>query len=80
MKYNTITLLVYGNNISSLEPSFNYKDVQLVKKQTTENKNYLFLTIKINPSAGAGIVKINFKQNYKEGDSIKIFCSKSLLL
>ncbi|MFN8266152.1 MAG: cyclomaltodextrinase N-terminal domain-containing protein [Chitinophagaceae bacterium] len=65
MKYNTITLLIYGNDISALEPTFSYKDVQLVKKQTTENKNYLFLTIKINPAAKAGIVKINFKQNGK---------------
>ncbi len=65
MKYNTITLLIYGTNVSALEPTFSYKDVQLVKKQTTENKNYLFLTIKINPAAKAGIVKINFKQNGK---------------
>lgn len=65
MKYNTITLLIYGSDISALEPTFSYKDVQLVKKQTTENKNYLFLTIKINPAAKAGIVKINFKQNGK---------------
>lgn len=65
MKYNTITLLIYGTNVSALEPSFSYKDVQLIKKQTTENKNYLFLTIKINPAAKAGIVKINFRQNGK---------------
>lgn len=41
MKYNTITLLVYGKNISELQPSISYKGVSLVKKEKFENKNYL---------------------------------------
>lgn len=65
MRYNTITLLVYGNNIADLQPNIAYKGVQLVKKEVFENKNYLFVTLKINPSAKAGTVKINFNQNGK---------------
>jgi len=65
MKYNTITLLMYGNNISGLEPSFIYKGVELIKIDKVENKNYLFVTLKINPSAKAGIIKINFSKNNK---------------
>lgn len=65
MKYNTITLLVYGNNIADLQPQIAYKGVQLLKKEMVENKNYLFITLKINPSAKAGTVKINFNQNGK---------------
>lgn len=63
MKYNTITLLVYGKNISELQPSISYKGVSLVKKEKFENKNYLFITLKIDPSAKSGNVKINFTQN-----------------
>lgn len=65
MKYNTITLLVYGNNISDLEPSINYNDVELIKTDKVENKNYLFVTIKIKPEAKSGSVEINFSKNNK---------------
>lgn len=62
MKYNTITLLTYGTNISNLVPSINYNGVQLIKTERVKNQNYLFLTLKISPTAKAGNVKINFKQ------------------
>ncbi|MBK8502612.1 MAG: cyclomaltodextrinase N-terminal domain-containing protein [Saprospiraceae bacterium] len=31
MKYSTITLLVYGDNIANLNPTINYPDIQLSK-------------------------------------------------
>jgi glycosidase len=65
MKYNTITLLVYGKNISELEPSISYKDVALTKTEKFDNSNYLFITLKIDPSAKPGNVKINFKKGNK---------------
>lgn len=65
MKYNTITLLVYGKNISELKPHLNYNDVELLKTETFENKNYLFITLKINSNAKAGILNINFNRDKK---------------
>lgn len=65
MKYNTITILVYGENISHLQPTISYPNIQLTKKDTVENRNYLFLTVKINPAAKPGNVKINFSKNGK---------------
>lgn len=65
MKYNTVTLLTYGKNISDYEPSINYKGVQLLKTERVENKNYLFITLKISPVTMAGNVKINFKKSGK---------------
>lgn len=65
MRYNTVTLLVYGDNIADLEPAVSYTGVSLLKKETVENKNYLFITLEINPSAKEGIVKIDFSQNGK---------------
>jgi len=65
MKYSTITLLIYGNDLSDLQPSLNYPDVELVKSDTVENKNYLFVTLKINSAARAGNIKINFSKNNK---------------
>jgi len=65
MKYNTLTLLVYGQNCSQLTPSFDYKGVQLLKTETVENPNYLFVTLVISPQAEAGVVKLNFKKGKK---------------
>ncbi|NOU16494.1 MAG: glycoside hydrolase family 13 protein [Bacteroidales bacterium] len=65
MKYNTITLLVYGNKISDLQPAISYPNVQLIKTDTVENKNYLFITLKINASAIPGIAKITFNKKGK---------------
>lgn len=65
MKYNTITLLVYGNNISQLQPSISYKGVTITKTEKFENKNYLFITLRIDPSTKAGNVNIHFNQNGK---------------
>jgi glycosidase len=66
MKFNTITLLVYGNNIGLLQTKINYPGVQLIKTETVENKNYLFVTLKILPTAKAGVVKIGFLHNNKQ--------------
>lgn len=63
MKHNTITLLVHGNNIADLEPTVAYEGVTLLKKETVENENYLFITLEINPLAKEGNVKINFSKN-----------------
>lgn len=65
MKYNTITLLVYGKDIADLQPTFDYKGVVLLKTEKVENRNYLFITLKITPGARAGNIKINFRQSGK---------------
>ncbi|MEW6194291.1 MAG: glycoside hydrolase family 13 protein [Bacteroidota bacterium] len=65
MKWDCVTLLVYGDNISELQPSLNYTGVELIGTEKTENKNYLFFTIKITPAAKAGNIKINFLSNNK---------------
>ena len=65
MKYNEPTLLIYGKNISDLLPTISYKGVQIIKIDTVENKNYLFVTLKIDGNAKPGIVKINLTKSKK---------------
>ena len=65
MKYNEPMLLIYGNDISSLQPAIQYPGVKIIKIETVENKNYLFVTLHIDDNAKAGIVKINFSINNK---------------
>lgn len=62
MKLNKITLLVYGKEIQSLQPSIKYDGVKILKTEKVENPNYLFVTIKINPQTIAGNLKLDFKK------------------
>lgn len=67
MKYNTITLLVYGKDISNLVPKISYPGVQLRESKKVENPNYLFLTLTISDHTKPGILNIDFlKENGKK--------------
>jgi len=65
MKYNTITLLVYGKQIQNLEPSIKYEGVKIVSTEKVENPNYLFVTLDISAGAHVGTVKIDFNGSKK---------------
>lgn len=67
MKYNTISLLVYGKDLKNLKPHVNYAGVKLLKAEQVDNPNYLFLTLEISESAKAGTLKIHFD---KEGKTL----------
>jgi len=62
MQWNTVTVLVYGQNIGQLMPSVDYKGVRVVKMTKVENPNYLFITLNIAPQTRAGNMKIVFKK------------------
>lgn len=65
MRWNKITLLIYGNKISELNPSTVYNGVTIDKIEKVENQNYLFVTLNVSQEAKSGIVKLNFKKGTK---------------
>lgn len=65
MKYNTISLLVYGKDLKNLKPHVNYAGVKLLKAEQVDSPNYLFLTLEISESAKAGTLKIHFDKDGK---------------
>ena len=65
MKYNTISLLVYGKDLNNLKPHVNYAGVKLLKAEQVDSPNYLFLTLEISESAKAGTLKIHFDKDGK---------------
>lgn len=65
MKNNSVTLLIYGKDISDLQPAISYPGIIITENKTVENRNYLFLTLQINPDAKAGTVKIKFSKDNK---------------
>lgn len=65
MKWNKITLLIYGSKINDLTPTIVYEGVSIDKVEKVENPNYLFVTLNINSEAKSGILKLNFKKGSK---------------
>ena len=65
MKWNEVTVLIYGEKVSELNPSINYAAVEISKVEKVENKNYLFVTLNIGSEALPGTVKIAFKKENK---------------
>jgi hypothetical protein len=65
MKWNKITLLIYGSKIKELTPTIVYEGVSIDKVEKVENPNYLFVTLNINSEAKSGTLKLNFKKGRK---------------
>lgn len=72
MKNPEVTLLLHGENLASYKPKLEDDKAELVDVIKTENPNYLFLVLKINPNASSGLLNIlftgkqeDFSLNYK---------------
>jgi len=72
MKNPEVTLLLHGENLASYKPKLEDDKAELVDVIKTENPNYLFLVLKINPNASSGLLNIlltgkqdDFNLNYK---------------
>lgn len=65
MQHPELQLLVNGDNISALKPEINYPGVALVGVEKTDNKNYLFINLRIADTTKAGRFDIAFKNGDK---------------
>lgn len=63
MKHNSLQLMVYGENISELEPALKYPGVKISKVERVANPDYLFVTLTIGNNAKAGNFPLRFKLN-----------------
>ena len=66
MEYKQIQILVHGDQISELSPSFSYPNLKLDSVIRTDNSNYLFLYLSLNEEAEAGKFDLIFKKGKKE--------------
>ena len=66
MHHPEVQLLVYGKNIGDLMPKTTHTGVNIERVTRVSNPNYLFLDLKIAPSAKAGEVSLSFTRNGKE--------------
>ena len=65
-KDNSLQLLVKGEKISSYTPSLDYPGVSIENVNDADSENYLFLDLRIDPSAKAGMLRIEFKAKGKK--------------
>jgi neopullulanase len=65
MKHPELQLMVHADNIADLEPAVSHEGVELVSSERTENKNYLFLNLRIDEKAKPGKFTIAFKKGVK---------------
>lgn len=65
MQHPVLQLLVNGDNISALTPEINYPGVTLMGVEKTDNKNYLFINLRIAETTKAGTFVITFKEGNK---------------
>ncbi len=69
MKWNEVQIMIHGNDIGNGDAyTINYPGVKLEKINKVENKNYVFLDVKISPSAKPGMIKIKVKESQTSFD------------
>ena len=61
MANSELQILLYGENISHLQPSLSYKGVRLKQTISLESSNYLFVYLDIASNAPAGTLNIDLK-------------------
>ncbi len=65
MKTSSIQVLVYGEDIATLNPKIEYNGVNLEQVIRTSNPNYLFLYLNVSPESSPGNVSIKFHRGKK---------------
>ncbi len=58
-----LQLLVYGENIGDSRVRFDYPGVELRRKVSTENPNYLFVYLEITEEAQPGTITLSFRND-----------------
>jgi glycosidase len=58
-----LVIMLYGLNISQLDPVIHYPGITVVTIARTPNPNYLFITLRIGANTPAGVMKIEFYED-----------------
>lgn len=63
MKNTNLQLLIYGKNISNLNPKISNSDISIKSVIKVKNPNYLFINLNINKTTTPGTYRIEFYNN-----------------
>ncbi|MGD1846308.1 MAG: glycoside hydrolase family 13 protein [Salibacteraceae bacterium] len=67
MPGDSVTLLIHGEGVGAAAVSLKHDGVSIRNRTTTENPNYLLLTLNVAPKAAAGEVELRFKNGRDKG-------------
>lgn len=62
MKWSDLQVMVHGEKIAELGPALAYPGVRIAGVERTDNPNFLFVNLKIGPTARPGQVQLQFKR------------------
>ena len=65
MQMSKLQIMMYGDNLASLDPKIDSEGVKLIAVDRVENKNYIFLTLQISKTAKPKNVDIDFYKGKK---------------
>lgn len=65
MKWNTVQLMVYGENLDDVSVSTSYPRINVIKTHFVENKNYLFVDIEFPNDLPDGDYELIFRKENK---------------
>ena len=71
MAQKELQICIHGKNISETEPEINYEGVSISRKVLTDNPNYIFLYVNIEPNTKPGTMNIRFMKGKKRVASYK---------
>ena len=71
MAEKELQIAIHGKNIAETEPVINYEGVSISRKVLTDNPNYIFLYVNIEPNTKPGTMTIRFEKNKKRVASYK---------
>lgn len=71
MAQKELQISIHGKNIAETEPVINYEGVSISRKVLTDNPNYIFLYVNIEPNTKPGKMNIIFKKGNKKVASYK---------
>ena len=69
MPVDELQIQLYGKNIGSFEAIVDYPGVEIKEQVKVDSPNYLFLYLKVSPTAKAGMMNINLRS---EGEEITL--------
>lgn len=65
MEYQDFQLMLHGKDIALYTPTLSYDGVKITGIDTTDNKNYLFLNLKIEKNTKPGLLLFSFDKGKK---------------
>lgn len=70
MKHDQVQIMVHGQDLGKTQPYIDFAGVKIESVEHTDNPNYLFINLRIDSDAKAGVFDIQFKS---QGSTVLVY-------